>query len=108
MTRDNRPLSEQLYEAGMAYADAYAAAQLLEEGKSAFLAQRMKAEGDIPVSKAELLVKASEEYSSYIKSMVKARQNANRLKVRLDYLKARMTEWQSQEANHRLVTRGAT
>jgi len=102
---DNTPLSHQLYKIGLAYADALAAAQMLEEGKSAFVAQRISQQGDIAHNAAERIVKASEEYSKYIKNMVRARQQANRIKAELEYIKAQLVEWQSAAANERLVAR---
>ena len=102
--RSNQPISERIYHIGMEYADALAAAQLLEDGKSAFVAQRMS-QIDGAVAKAERDVKASSEYSDYIKRMVKARQHANRIKAQLEYLRAKLTEWQSEQANQRLQAR---
>ena len=100
----NKPLSEQIYSAGLDFADAVAAAQLLEDGKTAFVAQRMLQIEGTRVQ-AEREVKASAEYSEYIKRMVAARQKANRLKAQLEYLRAKLTEWQSAEANHRMGAR---
>lgn len=102
--RDNRPLSEQLYEAGNDYADKHAAAQFREEMKTAWIAQRAtKIEGS--VAAAERQVKASDEYRDYIKEMVSTRQAANRAKAKLEALRARVSEQISLEANHRLVSR---
>ena len=103
---DNRPLSELLEEIGMAWADANAAASLLEETKSAVLAQKMAMLGsDIPVSRAEMAIRSSQEWHDHIVSMVEARKKSNILKVRYEALKARLQEWQSQEANERVRAR---
>jgi hypothetical protein len=78
-----------------------AAADMLEEGKSAFLSQKMIRLGDVPVSRAELTVKASPEWADYIKKMVRAREQANLARIEAEFLKMRFTEWQAQDANQR-------
>jgi hypothetical protein len=97
----NIPPSEQWYHAAQKWADLNAAADMLEEGKSAFLSQKMIRLGDVPVSKAELTVKASPEWADYIKKMVRAREQANLARIEAEFLKMRFTEWQSQDANQR-------
>lgn len=99
--RQNIPPSEQWYHAARAWADLNAAADMLEEGKSAFLSQKMARLGDVAVSKAELTVKASAEWADYIKKMVRAREQANLAKIEAEFLKMRFTEWQSSDANAR-------
>jgi len=102
---DNAPLSEQIYSAGLDHADALAAAQLLEGGKSAYVSQAMLRLGDMPVSKAEREVKGSADYADYIKKMVAARRQANRLGAYRELLRARLTEWQSDQANERHMSK---
>jgi len=97
----NIPLSEQFRIIAKRWVDADAAANILEESKSAFLSQLMAAMGDMPVSKAEMSVKASEKWSTYINEMVEARKKAALLKVQLEYLRMRFNEWQSHEATKR-------
>lgn len=97
----NNLLSEQFRLAAKAWVDADAAASLLEELKSATLSQRMQELGDIPVNRAETTVKGSPEWHSYIGDMVKARKEANELKVKMEWLRMRFTEWNSEEATKR-------
>lgn len=78
-----------------------AAANLLEETKSACLSQMMMACGDMPVSRAEMQTKASPEWKDFIGSMVKAREDANLAKVKCEYVRMKFSEWQSAEANAR-------
>lgn len=78
-----------------------AAARMLEEGKTTYLAQQKAALGDMPDSKAERIVKSSPQWADYIKKMVNAKTAANRQKVELDYLKMRHMERTSEEANSR-------
>lgn len=94
-------LSEQFRLAAKDYVDADSAASILEEMKSATLSQLMQAHGDIPVSRAEMLVKASDAWSEYIHNMVKARTRANELKFKMEWLRMRFSEKQSSEATAR-------
>lgn len=95
------PLSEQYRIAGEEWVDADAAASLLEELKTATLNQRMMALGDMAVNRAEMLIKGSPDWKQYVENMVTARTRANRLKVRLEELRMRHTEQQSEEATRR-------
>lgn len=97
----NLPLSEQYRVTAKEWVEADAAATLLEETKSAVLSQKMAALGDMPVSRAEMQVKASDEWSDHIGQMVKAREQANLLKVKMEWLRMRFSEWQSAEATKR-------
>lgn len=101
LPESERPISEQFRVVARQYVDADAAANLLEETKSAVLAKLMMAEGDIPVSKAEMRVKASKAWADHIEHMVNARAKATRLKVQMDYLRMRHSEWMSETANAR-------
>ena len=81
------------------------AARLMEESKSAVLSQKMAALGDMPVSKAELQVKASDEWHEYIRAMVDAKTSANLKKVEIEWLRMRFNEQQSREATERAERR---
>jgi hypothetical protein len=83
------------------YVEADAAASILEESKSAVLAQWMADKGDMPVSRAEMIVKASQEWHNYIIEMVSARKQAALLKAQLEYIRMQFSEQQSKEATHR-------
>jgi putative sterol carrier protein len=98
---DNLPISEQYRVIAKKWVDADSAANLLEETKSAFLSQKMVALGDMPVSRAELTVKASEEWTDFVTKMVRAREQANLLKVQLEYIRMKSMENQSYEATRR-------
>lgn len=101
----NLDWSEQYRIVAKQWVDADAAADILEELKSATLAQLMTELGDMPVSRAEMQVKADVEWQDYIRSMVEARQKANKLKVQLEYLRMKFSEWQSENANKRAEMR---
>lgn len=104
--KHNAPsLAEAWYEAADRHVALDAAATLLEEGKSAFLSQKMAALGDMAVSKAELTVKASPEWSDFIKKMCRAREQANLAKIEAEFLKMRFSEFMSKDANNRTELR---
>lgn len=102
---DNEPWSEQFRVAALKHADLEAAAHMLEEAKTAVLAQRKAQQGDLPDSHSERIVKASPSWYDYIEKMVKARQAANLAKVEVDYIKMKFWEWQSANANNRVEAR---
>lgn len=101
----NAPISEQFRLAAKEWVEADSAANILEETKSAILSQMMLQQGDIAVSRAEMQVKASTEWSDYVDKMVKAREAANLLKVKMEWLRMRFNEWQSAEASKRAEMR---
>jgi len=65
----------------------------------------MSEEGDVPVSRAELNVKASDEWQEYISEMASARHKATKLKVQLEYIRMKFMEWQSENATKRAEMR---
>jgi hypothetical protein len=97
----NLPLSEQYRIIAKKWVDADSAANLLEETKSAFLAKMMAMQGDMPVSRAEMNVKASAEWTDYVTKMVRAREQAALLKAQLEFIRMRFAEWNSMEATKR-------
>lgn len=101
----NLPWSEQFRIVAKSWVDAEAAASMLEDTKSAVLAEKMLALGDMPVSKAEMMVKGSQEWREELQSISMARQAANRLKVQMEYIRMKFMEWQSQNATKRAEMR---
>jgi hypothetical protein len=101
----NLPWSEQYRIVARKWVDADAAASLLEDTKSAFLSQRMQALADLPVSRSEAMVKGSPEWVDFIQKMVAARKQSNLLKVQLEYLRMKFSEWQSDNATKRAEMR---
>lgn len=98
---NSQPLSEQFRIVAKQWVDADAAASFQEEVKSATLAKLMSDLGDMAVSKAEMKVKASDEWTDYIEGMVTARKKASLLKVQLEYIRMKFHEWQSHAATRR-------
>ncbi len=105
----NLPLVEQWHEAAMAYVDAEAAAQILEESKRSVLSERItslrKANPKLSRVSAEDEVRASPAWHDYIQGMVRARTNANRMRVERDTIDKRFWMQKSEEANHRMEAR---
>lgn len=97
----NEPISEQYRLTAKSWVRADAIASLLEETKSAQLSQLMLKQGDIPVSRAEMNVKGSEDWKKIIADMVHAREEANLLKVKVEWLRMRFNEQQSADATRR-------
>ncbi len=73
----NQPISEQYRLASLKWVRANAAANLLEETKSAVLSRKMAQLGDVPVSHAERAVKSSPEWQEHIEKIVDARREAD-------------------------------
>ncbi len=101
----NLPWSEQYRIVAKKWVDAEAAASLLEDTKSAVLSEKMLALGDMPVSKAEMIVKGSPEWRGELHSINTHRQAANMLKVQKDYIHMKFMEWQSENATKRAEMR---
>lgn len=97
----NQLISEQFRIVAKKWVEADTAANLLEETKSAILSQMMLKLGEMPVSKAEMQVKGSSEWTTHIGKMVQARSDANLLKVQMEYLRMQYGEQQSFEATRR-------
>lgn len=82
-----------------------AAAQLLEDTKSAVLAQMIARLGDIPHNRAENMVKAGDEWMNHVTKIVEARKEANLARIHADYERMKIFEKHSQEANTRAEMR---
>ena len=101
----NLPLSEQFRVVAKDWVQLDGAARMLEEMKTAVLAQKMKQLGDVPVSTAEREVKSSAEWADYIRKMVEARTAAGMAKAHQEYIRMKAFEWQSENANKRAESR---
>lgn len=97
--------SEQFRIAAKDWVDKECAASMLEETKSAVLSQKMMELGQIPVSHAEMIIKASNDWIEFVQSMVEARKVANLSKVKVEYIRMKFSEWQSAEATKRAEMR---
>lgn len=101
MPQHERPISEEYRIVAKQWCQLDSAARMLEENKTSRLAELMMAEGDIPVSRAEMRVKASQDWKDYLKAMVDARTAANEKKEQLTYIRFKFAEWQANDATAR-------
>lgn len=99
---NSRPISEIWRAAANNWVEEDAAARLLEETKSSVFSQYCLAEGNIPVNKAEMNVRASDKWKEFLSRMVTAKTRANKAKVEKDYLEMKSWEARSKEATDRL------
>jgi hypothetical protein len=98
---DNMSWSDKYRVVAEDWCDKESAAQLLEDMKSAVMAQRQTELGDIPVNRAEQSVKASKFWEEYVHSCVKARKEANLAKVKVEEVRIGFSEWNARDANER-------
>ena len=101
LLKDPARFAQAIVRKGEAWADAEAAAALLEETRKTVLASEMAKQGDMPVSKAEMHALASDVYRQHVASMVEARRAANKARVGYDGAKAMMELARSAEATRR-------
>jgi len=100
--KHERSISEEYRIAAKEWVEAEKAAALNEELKTSTLSRLMLKQGDgLPVSRAEMLAKSSDEWQTFIAEMVAAREAANFAKVKVKWVEMRFREWQSHDANAR-------
>lgn len=99
----SEPWSEQYRLAAKDWVDKHAAAELLEETKSATLAQKVQPliKDGMAVNKAEIQVKASDEWHEYLEEMVAARKAANLARVRMSWTQMKFKEEESKNYTRR-------
>ena len=99
---DDEPLSERFRIVARQWVEADKAASLMEETKSVVFSEMVaKLTGNdlkLPVNRAEILVKSSQEYKEFVITMTELRSKANLLKAQLEYIRMQFSEQQSQEA----------
>ncbi|MEM8972253.1 MAG: hypothetical protein AAGD43_09360 [Pseudomonadota bacterium] len=80
---------EQFRIAAKDWCDKHAAAELLEETKTATFSQKVAplVTDGTPVNRAEVHVRASDEWHQYLEEMVAARKAANLAKVKMEWLR---------------------
>ena len=105
MPEREQPLSELYRIAGEEWADAHAAAGVLEETKSADLSRRIiahiKAHGPMPFNRAEAEIKGSDDWIAHCQHIIELRKNADKLRIRMKSIEIRFTEWVNANANNR-------
>lgn len=101
----SKPISDLWKEAAYNWCELEAAADILESTKSSVMSQMMLEHGDIPVSKAEALVKRSPKWIDHVNKVCEARRKANKAKVEVDFWRMVHSEHMSREATERLESR---
>lgn len=96
-------IAHELERLGHAWADANAAASLLEETEKSVLAELASSYRGTCKSQVEAdsLARSSRPFRDHIASMVQARKEANRRKVSWEAFKARVELMRTQSANER-------
>ena len=100
--RNDRPISELYRLAALEWVELDSAARMLEDTKSSVFAQYVNDYGDIPISRAEAKVRATDDWLRYVEDTVNARTKANKAKVQCEYLRMRFSEEVSRDANARI------
>src|SRR5512135_1688777 len=94
-TAMNRPLSEVWYDAAQTWVDAEAAASALEDTKSSVFSQMVLRCPEKAVARAEIAVRASEEWQQHLDKIGRARTAANRAKIGMEFQRMRFMEHNS-------------
>lgn len=98
-------MAAELSERGLAWADAQAAAEALEESRKSVLAEYTLSFDVKSMAEREAMALASPDYRDHVASMVKARQAANRARVRFDVYKVFVELTRSKIATEREALR---
>jgi hypothetical protein len=94
-------LAEELTKRGEDWADKNAAADALEEAKKTLLAQITLSWPQDSMAKSEAKAKATIDYIRHVESMVEARKQANRARVRYDSIRSFVEMWRTHESTRR-------
>jgi hypothetical protein len=109
---NRRPQSELYREAASRWTDLDSAARMLEESKTAVFSQKVnELLRDFPqysMAKAEARIKGGDEWQQYIDRMVRARTEANRAKIAVEFERMRFWEQSQDRADERFTARSAT
>lgn len=101
MNLDPDKVYAELIAAGEQWADADAAATLLEETKKSVLAKLMNESDASSIAAKEMYALADPEYRKHLEGMVTARKAATKAKVRYDSAKVLAELRRSQESTRR-------
>ena len=90
-----RHIIKKIGELGELYAEAKGQSWQSQELKYSVVASLVKSYGEIPLSRAELLAKGSDEYKQYLKETADAIRKELRLKAQLEKWKAKFESMRS-------------
>jgi hypothetical protein len=83
-----RTIIMKMEKAGNEYAEAKGQSWQMQELRTSVLSKIMQAQGDLPVSKSEIIAKASEDYQSYVKETAEAIKKELRFKCEYEKWKS--------------------
>lgn len=98
---DAEEIFTRIVKAGEDWADAEAAASMLEEARKSVLAKLMNEAAATSIAGKEMMALADEQYEAHIKAMVTARKAANKARVRYDSAKVLAELRRSEESTRR-------
>jgi hypothetical protein len=98
---DPEKMYERIVAAGESWADAEAAAALLEETRKTVLAKLMNDSDMTSIAGKEMTALGSDDYKKFVEGMVKARAAANKARVKYDSAKILAELRRSQESTKR-------
>lgn len=98
---DSDQIYSEVIKSGEAWADAEAAASLLEETRKSVLAKLMNESAVASVAGKEMLALGDPEYRKHVEGMVLARKAANKARVRYDSAKILAELRRSEESTRR-------
>lgn len=101
MPEHERPISEQFRIVSKQWVDADAAALLLKNNKETVFCEMVLAMGDMPITKAERMVRVSQGWKDHLQKIAEARREANLKRAQLEYLKIRERELDRASWNER-------
>lgn len=108
MNLDPTDIYERLVKGGEEWADAQAAAELLEESKKTLVSQLGADSGLSSATAREAYAYAHDDYIDHVQRMVEARKHANKCKVRYDSAKIWAELLRTKNANERAAMGRAT
>lgn len=101
MSFDPEQMYQRIVKAGEEWADAEAAAELLEETKKSVLAKLMSESDGTSAAAKEMYALADPKYREFVSGMVTARKTANKARVRYDSARVLAELRRSQESTKR-------
>lgn len=101
-------IHQRLSELGNEWANAQAAAEILEESKKTLIAQLCTQSDEKSMAAKEMFALSHADYSEHIAAMVAARKDANKAKINYDNSKIWAELKRTEAANERAANRTAT
>lgn len=106
MPERERPLSEQFRIVARQWVDEHSAFNMLDKLKNETFAKMVReyiqsSDENMAYNRAEMHVRASDDWMQYKKDLVSHENAAAKLKVQMEFIRMRFSEWQSLNANAR-------